>query len=303
MKSGEKSPVPPACNTGVQNKEIALSLDWIEGTFPQNTPVNLPDELSQEYEECRAFHGYAEGSKFSDGRITLTNPSRPDMGTHIIWGGESLRLTAIPASSLVQYLAAVHFRFTRLDFAIDIRNWKLKPHHATAKIRKREIITRAKKCPRNDDPMFGGYTQYVGTKASSLFLRIYDKAAQMGIKQDWTRAELVAQGRRAQAASIAVVRGDDYRALVMGFVRFPTWAKWNQVMAAAPVTIPYAKKPSATEKWLLKQCAPALAHILERSPDDEFWFRFLDAVKMRRDEIRQASSIPIQKLDTSESER
>lgn len=298
MKSSAKVSAPPDSNRGVQNRSVSLSLDWIEGTFPQNTKVKLPDELSQEYEECYPFHGYTEGSKFSDGRIVLTNPSRPDMGTHIIWGGESLKKINISASGLVQSLSGVHFRFTRLDFAVDIRGWKLKPHHATNRIKRREIITRAKKCPHQDDPMFGGETQYVGTKASSLFLRIYDKAAQMGVDEDWTRAELVAQGRRAQAASFAVIRGEDYRALVMGFVRFPTWAKWNKVMATNAVTIPYEKKPSATEKWLLKQCAPALAHVLEDHEDDAFWFQFIEAVRQRRTEIASTRAGKSASLDT-----
>jgi len=205
---GEKK-TPPASNTGVQNRSVSLSLDWIEGTFPEKTPVLLPQNFSEDWHECKPLHGYTIGNKYSDGRLSFTAPLRPDMGTHIIWSGASLHDLLIPASGLVHFLSRAGFRFTRLDMAIDVRGWGLKPRHATLKILQKEIITRAKKCPRNDDPMFGGYTQYVGKKSSALFVRIYDKAAQMGINTDWTRVELVASGRRANAASIAVIRGED----------------------------------------------------------------------------------------------
>jgi hypothetical protein len=269
----------------VEKSSVSLSLDWIEGTFSQNSPVSIPPNFSQEYDECRPFNGYTEGSKFTDGRVMLTSMSRPDMGTHIIWSGGSLHDIPIPASGLVHYLSRHGFHFTRLDFAIDIRNWGIKPQHATRYIRKRKVICRAQKYPVNYDPIFGGYTQYVGTKASQLFIRIYDKAAQMGVKQDWTRVELVAKGRRAQTASFAVIRGEDYRALVMGFVRFPTWTKWNAIMGADTVTIPSEKVQSNTLKWLLKQAAPALGQILADETDNNTLNEFLVAVFARRDKI------------------
>lgn len=293
---------PPYSNTGVQKKSVSLSLDWIEGTFPQNTKVSFPDDFGKEYHECRPLNGYTEGSKFTDGRVLLTAPLRPDMGTHVIWSGASLPDCPMPASGLVHWLSRAGFRFTRLDLAIDVRNWGLKPRHATQHILAKQIITRAKKCPRNDDPMFGGYTQYVGKRTSSLFLRIYDKASQMGEKSDWTRAELVYSGRRANAASIAVIRGEDYRSMVMGFVRFPLWKKWNDVMGADAVTIPSPKKPSNTELWLIKQAAPALGQILADAPHHDFLNLFLESVFARRDEIllaRVRKGVEVDTVDIS----
>jgi hypothetical protein len=298
--TGQKNP-PPTSNTGVEKPSVSLSLDWIEGTFPEKTPVLLPENFSEDWHECKPRHGYTIGNAFSDGRVSLTAPLRPDMGTHIIWSGSSLAVCPMLPSGLVHFLSRAGFRFTRLDMAIDVRNWKLKPRHATLKILQKEIITRAKQCPRTDDPMFGGYTQYVGKKSSSLFLRIYDKAAQMGVNADWTRVELVASGRRANAASIAVIRGEDYRSLVMGFVRFPTWAKWNAVMASKPVTIPTEKTRSNTEKWLLKQAAPALALILADAPDNAFLNEFLAVVIARKDDIILKRTKHEQMFDTDEN--
>ena len=293
---------PPASNTGVQKPSVSLSLDWIEGTFPEKTPVLLPENFSRDWHECKPLHGYTIGNIYSDGRVSLTAPLRPDMGTHIIWSGASLVGLPMSALGLVHFLSRGGFRFTRLDLAIDVRMWGLKPRHATQHIIAGDIITRAKKCPRTDDPMFGGYTQYVGKKSSSLFVRIYDKAAQMGVHTDWTRVELVASGKRANAASIAVIRGEDYRALVLGFVRFPAWAKWNKVMAAKPVTIPREKTRSNTQLWLLKQAAPSLAQILADSPDNSFLNEFIAAEIVRRDKIVKMRTESSQNLDEDEIE-
>src|SRR5512147_2389134 len=139
-----KSTPPPASNTGVEKPSTALSLDWIEGTFPQNVPPQFPPNLAKEYHECKPFHGYTEGTKFIDGRVLLTAPLRPDMGTHVIWSGGSLQDTPMPASGLVHWLARAGFRFTRLDFAIEIRNWGIKPRHATRYIRRKQFSCRAR---------------------------------------------------------------------------------------------------------------------------------------------------------------
>ena len=124
----------------------------------------------------------------------------------------------------------------------------------------------------------------------------------MAVDTDWTRVELVASGKRANAASIAIIRGEDYRALVMGFVRFPAWSKWNKVMAANAVSIPTEKKRSNTEQWLIKQAAPALGMILADSPDNAFLNEFIEAAFARRDKIVAMRSIPEQLLDNDEIE-
>lgn len=290
---------PPASNTGVENPTVSSSLDWIEGTFPNGITPVFPLNLAKEYNECKPFHGYTEGTKFIDGRVMLTNASRPDMGTHIIWSGGSLQDIPMPASGLVHFLSRHGFRFTRLDFAVDMRNWGIKPRHATRYIRRKQFICRAKKYPVNYDPVYGGYTQYCGTKASEVFLRIYDKAAQMEVSGDWTRAELVASGRRANVASAALIRGEDFRGLVGGFIRFPKWDKWNEAMGANVVSLPAEKKLSATEKWLLTQCAPALGTLLAKHPDNTFLNLFLEVALAQREAIADKYASQNKSVDTA----
>ncbi len=273
---------PPACNTGVEKKSLSQRIHWLEVTFKSAKAKKLPSSLPKEGVECYPLHGYNTGIKFGDGRMEFTHTSRADMGLHIQWDGASLDTSSVDPLSLVRFLLSVGARFTRIDLAVDAQNYHLRPIRATVEIEVKKHVCRAKKAPKWNDPLNGGYTQYLGTKASEIHLRIYDKAAEMGISGDWTRVELVCKGFRAQRAALAIVSGVDFRALVRGYAHFPEWEEWCEIMVAPVVALPAKKKETATDLWLLNQCAKALARRLDELGDDELWFRFLDQVKANR---------------------
>lgn len=273
---------PPVCNTGVE-KCISLSIDWIEGTYKTDGSHRpIPLILTEDGEECTGFHGYNAGRKYQDGRLEMWHNERPDMGLHIQWSGTAASSAPVDALSLVAYLEASGFSFTRLDLAIDVIGYHFKPQTATEHIKNGDYVCRAQKFPQWGDPKNPGYTQYVGKRPSEIYICIYDKAAELGIGSDHTRVELRVHKGRAQKAAQAILRGVDFRQLVLGFIRFPKWAQWAEIMGADAVKIPAEKKDSATEIWLLKQCAPALAKILDEADDDTFWFKFLRQVEIAR---------------------
>jgi len=276
--SSKKNP-PPTSNTGVEKKSLSQNIDWLEVTFKSGQLVKFPDSLSSEGEECNGFHGYTVGFKYTDGRILMSNPSRPDMGQHIIWSGESLRKTQMPALELVSFMLSAGASITRIDLAVDCIGYSLMASQATEEIKNGNIETRAQKFPVWHDPKNPGYTQYIGTKSSEIFVRIYDKAAEMGAKGDYTRVELSLKSKRAHGAARQIVDGTSFNALIQGYVRFPAWEAWNNAMADFAVTIPAEKKESATKKWLLKQCAASLAKCMLEDGDDEFYFKFVDEVR------------------------
>jgi len=273
---------PPACNTGVEKKILSQRIHWLEVTFKSEKHKKLPDSLPQEGTECYPLHGYNNGLKFSDGRMEFTHTSRPDMGLHIQWDGSSLDALSIPPSQLVEFLYKAGAKFTRIDLALDAQGYSLKPEDATNEIRAKRYICRCKKTPAWFDPTFGGWTQYLGTKASEIHLRIYDKAAELGVGGDYTRVELVVRKNRATKAAQAVVSGVDFRALISGYVQFPDWLEWQQIMVADAVALPAEKKITATDQWLLGTCAKTLARRLDELGDDELWFRFLEQVQANR---------------------
>lgn len=285
MRRTQKIP-PPACNTGVEKKSLSQRIHWLEVTFKSEKHKKLPDSLPQEGAECYPLHGYNTGLKFSDGRMEFTHSTRADMGLHIQWDGASLDRLEMPVISLVEFLYIAGAKFTRIDLAVDAVGHGLKPGDATNEIREKRFKCRCKKTPAWFDPSFGGWTQYLGTKASEIHLRIYDKAAELGISGDYCRVELVVKGRRANEAAKAIIRGTDFRSLVAGYAQFPEWKEWCAIMVADVVALPAEKKETATDLWLLNQCAKTLARRLDELGDDELWFRFLEQVSANRQVYR-----------------
>lgn len=276
---------PPVCNTGVQ-KGVSLSIDWIEGTYKtKQSRRPIPLILTEESIECTGFHGYNVGRKYQDGRLEMWHNTRQEMGLHIQWSGEAVKNAPVDGLQLVAYLEATGFSFTRLDLAIDIVGMKFSPILLTEQIANGDYISRARKFPQWGDPRNPGYTQYVGKRPSTILLCVYDKAAELGIGSDHTRVELRVYERRAERAAKTILQGVDFRQLVLGFVRFPKLPQWEEIMGVDAVKIPNKKKDSATEEWLLKQCAPAIAKILDESEDDTFWFKFLRQVELARGNV------------------
>jgi hypothetical protein len=99
----------------------------------------------------------------------------------------------------------------------------------------------------------------------------------MGIPGDHTRIELTVRQKRAQHAARQIVRGTDYRAMVVSFVEFPEWSEWQQIMDIVPVELPSERKETNTERWLLDTCAPALARAVYLSPRIDLYERFKEA--------------------------
>jgi len=240
--------------------------------------MNLPEILTQNFVECRAFHGYTVGSLYEDGRVLMTNPARPEMGAHLTWDGDALGRCPVDPIDLIKWLYNAKATFTRIDLAIDFINCNLQPEQATKEINNGRIKTRAQQFPFWADAKGDGYTQYIGKKSSESYLRIYDKAAEMGIQQDHTRVELVVRHTKAQAAASAIVRGHDFRGMVVSFADFAEWREWRAAFQVPEVKLPAERKPTNTQKWLLDACAPALAREIVLSGNSDFYEKFKDAV-------------------------
>lgn len=276
-KTPEKM-TPVTVTRGSETQIFSQRVDWIEGTFKRFTTVLLPPILSQKYVPCRAFNGYTVGSKYDDGRTLFVNPDRPEMGTHLKWDGSACGMCPIDPLELVRSLIDAKFSFTRLDLALDFINCNLDPSRATEEINNGNCKTRAKVCPYWGTAGSDGYTQYVGKKASEIYLRIYDKAAEMGVQQDHARVELVVRHERADKAAREIVRNPDFRRLVVSFADFPEWHEWASALSVHPCKLPAERKTSGTKLWLLHSAASALAKQMILDGNDKFKEQFLDQV-------------------------
>lgn len=275
--SENKTPVP--VTRGSNNKILSQRIDWLAGTFKKGVEIVYPPILSQNFIPCKGYLNYTEGSQFDDGRKSFVNPLHPEWGTHIVWSGAALSSCPIAPESLVTSLFNAGFSFTRIDLAIDAKGFNLKPSDATEYISKGEVKTRAKQFPLWHDAKAKGYTQYIGKKSSEVYMRIYDKAAEMELHEDWARVELVVRGERAKVAAQEIIRDTDFRSIVNGYASFNTWENWKEVMAAEAVKLPADRSTSQTLQWLLRSCAPSLAREMALSENpDEVFLKFKDVV-------------------------
>lgn len=263
---------------GSELPKTSVLLDWISVTFPRSAKPVFPSGLSEVYVPHRPFNAYNIGQRFEDGRILLQHTTRPEMGTHVICSGETLRNMPVAPEECLKFWLDSGARVTRLDVAIDALNHRLKPIQATRYIKKGKVRTRAKEFPTWRDAKETGYTQYIGKKSSEVYCRIYDKGAEMGTKQDHTRIECIFGQERADKAAREIVRGKDPRSLVRGFVDFPEWSAWGRIMGDSIQKLPAERVTSKSREWLLRSCAPALARELMLSDGEEFVTQFLDAV-------------------------
>jgi len=285
---GDKSAMtsdPLATNRGVSSK-VSLSIDWISCTFKDSKKLSYPPELPQEKTECKPFNGYNLAVRYSDGRIELRHTTRAEMGTHCVLAGSTLKNISISPTHLLRHFIASGGSITRLDIAIDCHDCGLKPSDATERIKAGDCKTLSRQFPLWFDPTQAGYTQYIGKKSSTAFVRIYNKAAEMGTNGDWTRVECSFGSKRAMDASLSIVRGEDYRGLVRGVVDFRNWPEWSAVMSANAVQTKSPRALSNTKRWLLSSAAPSLARELYFDGDDAFYFRFIDALRFHLDKLR-----------------
>lgn len=279
---------PPATNRGVENN-ISTCIDWISATFKQGVEVRYHEKLSTRKTEFKPFNSYNTAVRYEDGRIELSHTTRREMGVHVIASGDTLRKMPISAQDYLVVLIAVGATITRIDISMDIKNTTLSVDRARCEIGQNRHKTRSRECPYWDDSRQNkGKTQYIGKKSSTVFTRIYDKAKEMGIDGvKWTRVETVFQAEKASSAAQLVASGVRLQSLIKGHVDFPKWKKWQLCFSVPATTVRYEAKDTNTQRWLLKTCASALAREIHLSGDDDFYFRFIDSVKSKLEELRE----------------
>ena len=277
------TPVP--VTRGSKPTILSQKVDWIAGTFKGRQTPKLPLNLTQNFVPCKGYLNYSVGTLFDDGRKMFVAPGHPEWGVHMVWSGTACSNCPVDPLHLICALICANFSFTRIDLAIDVKNANLRPSQATEEIKNGRIKTRAKECPAWYDAAGKGYTQYIGKKSSEIYLKLYDKAAELGTTEDHTRVELtVRSGRATQAAKQAVLR-KDFRGMVVSFADFPKWDEWNKAMATTPVKLPSERKETATRKWLLEQCVPALAREIMLDDGSEFYEKFKAAVMIKLEHL------------------
>ncbi len=238
--------------------------------------------------------GYANMLQHPFGHCVMSNPGRPEMGTHVSFSGRSLRSLAeggISALDMLQWSLKEGGRATRIDLAIDVFDEVIDIVALAMSPRVKEAPGSARKWKlyTGED---GGRTAYIGSRKSDKFLRIYDKAVESGhTERPWTRFELEIKGDAAKvvAAAFAALPDGEHAAYIKGIMRAmfnPDDTLYQELMSAPAILVKTDKDTDDnTLEWLMNSVAKTLAKTILRRSDFDVWQEFVQMVQMNVDAL------------------
>lgn len=267
-------------------------IDWLSLSFDDVESIAYPDWWPQEKVEAKAFNGYQRARKYSDGRLEMYSPDRPDMGVHVVMSGDTLdNLAGIGTTELV-FLRDAGARFGRLDVALDVFDSRFSVNLVGKEIKHERAITDARVFPTNTSNGTEGKTQYIGRKSSNKYARVYDKAYEQKVDMKWIRIEAVFQKRLAGKAVEAYINGASVRSLIKSVIDCPEYPTWEHALSGdLAATLELSRKIGQTKEWLLHCAAPSLARELYLDGDESFLFEFNRRVKDHYEKISGRKSV------------
>ncbi|MDD2732745.1 MAG: replication initiation factor domain-containing protein [Desulfuromonadaceae bacterium] len=227
---------PPLTNRGAQITVPLLDqflIDWVAFTVKVTDPlelikiIGLKSALFSELD--RGIHGYRKSLRF--GNICVYSDGQPNMGCHVVMSGQGCRqyesqFPKIPWFALFATAIKFNAKFTRLDIAHDNVDGALDLAKLKEAILKCEIRSRFRNAseiqnfdlsPEREQPA-DGHTLYFGKRSSRVYLRFYDKAAQLGVPFFWNRAEVELKDKRAHEAAKHLSLGVPVGQLFVGII-------------------------------------------------------------------------------------
>lgn len=258
-----------------------ICIDWISMTFKNGGSdekkfLTLYSPRS-ETRSATPRNGYTTASKSSDGVLCMWHSNFPEMGLHVIFDGSTLRniftRRGIHAEAVLQEASRAGASITRLDLAADAENEQIDMVSIWKAIERGDRVGTARKFSQMNG-LAGGHTIYVGSRTSERFIRLYDKAAEMGRPGvDWKRLELETKGMMARAATDAIQRGETlssvFNAFVTDAIDMPKSKHWQAFLVDKSQAMDMVKlqKTSDTEKWIDSQVIAAVARHATEQPN------------------------------------
>lgn len=280
------------------SSEFSFCVDWFSVTFDAYEGKKFAKKLGYmawaKDVECVPPRGYNKARKLETGAVIAWHTTRDDMGVHVQLSGSALRWYHEKQAdwhTLMTWAKELEGRASRVDVAIDIRNSGLqqknlgKPHLRPYKGKGRT----PRFLPVGDQE--SGWTHYIGSRTSTKYLRIYDKAKEQKIENgDYVRIELECKAEIARAilwAFPGLARQDCVsmaQTLIRSVADFNNDV-WDAALGSVDMALTVSKTTDRdTLGWLVRICAPALAKQIALKPNEDILGMFATAL---RDELQQ----------------
>jgi hypothetical protein len=251
---------------------ITTCFDWFSITRDNR---QYPTDWNALHKELpRGMLNYDTGIEYLDGRIELCHSSKPAMGIHTIFSGDTIReiCNQNNITSFDIFDALGMGGYSRMDIAIDIKFgsldipklWEeLESGHCETKV-DQWIFVKGKKGQ--------GETIYIGAPKAKKRLRIYDKKAESGAKHEWTRIELQYRHKIAKRAARELGKHtpqhEHIPKMILDFANFPNNREWVTALGTEKAGLGKAEPTESNRRdWLLNTATSALAKEMVKSGD------------------------------------
>lgn len=200
----------------VAPEENQVLIDWLSWTLKDVTDPHeaiKKSGLSAFDFTASASGGMGYKSSIRSGNIVVYFDGNVGMGCHVSLTGQGcrqydgmMRDKKHGWYQLFHRLQAIEAKITRLDIALDNVDGTLDLDKLEQDIKDKHVRSIFKGGHKHEKFSFGddddkqGKTIYLGSPASRIKFRFYDKSAQLGIDSHWVRCELQLMAERAQEA-------------------------------------------------------------------------------------------------------
>lgn len=310
---------PPTTNRGVlrtKSKDNSLrSLDWLAWTIPVETEQQMFDVLEGMSDllggltlHDRGWSGYSSSAfVLGTGRIGWDS-ERLEMGVHCSLPSKALGVLCEidpavkddPRGFLQHLINDWGATFKRADAAIDDKKGRLRVDRMVEHVRRGDIRMRFRTASFNEDLLKDGATLYLGSRTSQVYLRAYDKRAQVVAAGEedpghpWVRCEMELKGEAADQFIRDYIRrgGMVIPGLIRRYAdfkerqehdsnksRWPTCSWWGEFLSwAARHALALSRAEPCiqrSERWLREQVAATLSTVFELRGGSVEWLMSL----------------------------
>ncbi|EJN0115769.1 TPA: replication initiation factor domain-containing protein [Staphylococcus aureus] len=297
------------CIVSANQNELGAVVDWVQVTFKGVSPqwvieyiLKMPVSFFRTLNYGRNY--YNRSLQFSSIKIYYSTTNE-DMGVHLFLSGSACREVemifeqqARTWQSFFKLCLERRGSFSRIDIAIDDR----KPYFSVGalgnKVKKGELVTRLRTSNKTEglktsDGSNQGKTLYIGSKISSVLIRIYEKNYEQAHKYGtlpedygpWNRIEICCRKKQANVLAPYLAETSEMQDVVLsvlnGTVRFiskpkgsndtdkrrwPIYKPWELFIKNASKIklslVPSMKTIEDNMEWLKSQVATTLQTVL-----------------------------------------
>ena len=283
--------------------QTAFALDWISATTKDHSLSQVIGRLSfgavhEDWMSGKGMNSYQHSLRHPLGHVIQWSNVRDEMGINCLFTGMPLKELfdrGVDTLDIVRWMHQEGFKFRRLDLALDVFGVEIDLEELQRLKYKGSI--QKKPCLYKDGPdCEEGSTLELGARGSDKWVRIYDKAAQMGMKDTlWTRFEIQCKDRVAIKVGKEIAALDDagvgkFAIGMMKYMWNPESELIQMIFNAEPQKVSGTKDTNhRTYDWLMSTVSVTMAKTILEMPHRDVMRTFQQEVEKHIKEIAAKS--------------